>query len=187
MRPARERERKEKGERRKEKGERRKEKGILNGMRPARERERKEKGERRKEKGESKIEAEVNLTKEVKPEKTTAFSSLLEQINAKRNDKYVVGSTPIIENPTLTVEVEHVETKKLEVPKDKPEVLNLLKDINSRRLEYGTPNIASVGLPRPELSPINLNPASSSVLPEVDNTGIDESDDSPQDNIPGVN
>jgi len=131
----------------------------------------------------------TNIIDEVKPEKTTAFSSLLEQINAKRNDKDVVGSSPIIENSTPTVEVQPVENIEAvqETKTQDPAISSLLKDINSRRLEYGTPNITTVGLPRPELSPINLNPASSSALPDIDNTGIDVSDESPQENIPSVN
>jgi len=120
---------------------------------------------------------------EVKPEKPTAFASLLAQINAKRNETDVVGSSPVIENPTITVEVDPVVNKEAVQETKDPEISNLLAQINSRRLEYGTPNIASVGLPRAELSPINLNPASSSILPVVDNTGIDESD---QDNSPQI-
>jgi len=139
----------------------------------------------------TRVAQEVTPTVEVSPEKPTAISSLLEQINARRNDNDVVGSSPIIENPILIVEqVETVVNKELEGNKDDPASSSLLRDINSRRLEYGTPNIASVGLPRPELSPINLNPASSSILPDIDNTGIDESDNSSEsskDNTPIIN
>lgn len=50
---------------------------------------------------------------------------------------------------------------------------NLFSDIKSRRREYGTPNISNVGLPRPELSPLNI--PSTSNLPD-DNEGIDLED-----------
>jgi hypothetical protein len=96
-------------------------------------------------------------------------------------------------NPTSSYNTEEVKivesTGTVEVKPTDTVVGDLLAQINSRRREYGTPNIANVGLPRPELSPINLNPATSSNLPE-DNTGIDdsgESSNSPEDNIPSIN
>jgi hypothetical protein len=60
--------------------------------------------------------------------------------------------------------------------------MDLLSQINSNRLEYGTPSIATVGLPRPDLSPINLNTKTELLEDKtnivVDNEGIDNSSDS---------
>ena len=63
-----------------------------------------------------------------------------------------------------------------------------LNAIKSRRLEYGSPNVANVGLPRPELSPINLNPdpiISNNFLPN-ENEGIDieDNNDNNQESLP---
>jgi hypothetical protein len=131
--------------------------------------------------------------KKDEPEKPAGFASLFDQINAKRNNKDVVGSTPEIEITNITEEVIPIENIEAvldtKTPEDNPVINNLLAQINSRRLEYGTPNIANVGLPRPELSPLNL--PTSSNLPD-DNNEIDESEDSseaakvnsPQEDIP---
>lgn len=59
-------------------------------------------------------------------------------------------------------------------------------------MEYGTPNIASVGLPRPELSPLKIPLPTSSIITDDNNQDIDLSNsqnnsDSNKDNSPVEN
>jgi hypothetical protein len=58
--------------------------------------------------------------------------------------------------------------------KERPHLAEALKAIrtNPKRLEYGSPSVANIGLPKSELSPLILNQASTSNLPDI-NDGID--------------
>jgi hypothetical protein len=95
----------------------------------------------------------------------SAFATLFDSIRARKD-------TEVLSNPNIEIKTEIVEDKQVDsIPtktvETKPEISGLLSQINSKRLEYGTPSIASVGLPRPELSPLNI--PSTSKLPEVTN------------------
>lgn len=57
---------------------------------------------------------------------------------------------------------------------ERPDLAESLRIIKSKRLEYGSPSVANVGLPRPDLSPLILNPDNTSNLPI--NEGIDLED-----------
>ena len=109
------------------------------------------------------------------PERTdppSKFSALFDQIKSKRKDldSPVEVPKPQIEINNPTVETQTVETSEpISQDNKNSGFLNLFSDIKSRRREYGTPNISNVGLPRPELSPLNI--PSTSNLPD-DNEGI---------------
>jgi hypothetical protein len=107
--------------------------------------------------------------------KSRGLAENLKAIKAQRVDFEVEQEVPTIDISNQT------EVKAEEVQKVRPKLsMDLLSEIQSRRLEYGTPNIATVGLPRPELSPINLNPdpiISNNFLPN-ENEGIDNGSDS---------
>ena len=64
--------------------------------------------------------------------------------------------------------------------KERPNIAETLKAIRSKRLEYGSPSVANIGLPRGELSPLILNQDSSN-LPDI-NEGIDLENDNSEDN-----
>ena len=56
--------------------------------------------------------------------------------------------------------------------KERPNIAETLKAIRTKRLEYGSPSVANVGLPRGDLSPLILNQDSTSNLPDI-NEDID--------------
>jgi hypothetical protein len=122
---------------------------------------------------------------ETKPKIPAGFGSLFDQITSKRKDFEVEQEVPTIEISNQT----EVMAEEAVAPTVRPTMAgDLMSQIHSKRLEYGTPNVATVGLPRPELSPINLNPdpiISNNFLPNENESieGIDNGSDSNSDDL----
>jgi hypothetical protein len=83
-------------------------------------------------------------------------------------------NNPTGEAPTVKLESEQ------EDPRKNPSFINLFSKIKSTRKEYGTPNISSVGLPRPDLSPLNI-PSNSNLPENVEDTNNEDSNESIED------
>lgn len=139
------------------------------------------------------------VIQENKSDKPKGFTSLFESIRAKR--KYHDDSDDLIELTKNTVinfqkaeglfskdnilNTEDHLSKEMEVlyskenidnsVKERPILAQNLKAIRSKRLDYGSPSVANVGLPRGDLSPLIINQASTSKLPDI-NEGIDLED-----------
>jgi hypothetical protein len=134
------------------------------------------------------------LSNEVKITKDNLTKDPLIEVNQHDNKHEPDSSNSSMDHYFPKVKPETIESSKKEVPNIeitnpteiiaeepiaptiRPKMdMGLLKQINSRRLEYGSPSIANVGLPREDLSPLIINKASSYNLPDV-NEDIDLED-----------